>query len=279
MAKEKVDKSGKKITRREFLKGAYRGAQAAAYTAAGAAVGGFVGKGYEVGRDTYDKTFKALNNGVKATGDGLSHLQDKVEGMSPANPVRVSKKVEDQRVALYKRLFRRDKNDQASWNEKKDITTPKEIQPEYQPKDPNTPAAQGSEMTRRGFFKELLHIANKHPVATGATIGGGAGAYKANKAQQEGRYKDKVNQQGEQIEQMNQKVNALESRLAETERPASRTKKTLLLIGILGIFISILLSVTDLTGHSILQGDAKINTFGAVTFIISLIVVLISQKV
>lgn len=171
-------------------------------------------------------------------------------------------------------------------------------------------------VTRRGFLRSLLGQAHEHPVATGTTIGAvyGGGKYAlsglskyltnnqiARLKDENADYKErihlleeykgyleedmkkrdaKVDQLQEElvnvrgiIGQLN-KTNKLEKVVEEPEPP-----KTLLIVGLAGLLVSIIISSVSLTGNSILNMNSQLaNVLGASVFVISLILVLLGRK-
>lgn len=264
-------KPSKNYTRREFLKsGAKVGGAAAVY----GVVGGFLGKGYETIRDS-------LYDAVQKTGNKLVELDEKVEKMGKYNPVRVTKKVEEARGGFWRKILGRTEQDQQEWRDKYGIKNPKTEKDYENPEDSNKPTplygkqAEQEEITRRGFFRTILGYAHQHPVgigiAAGAAYGAGKSAYR-----QKGKIKDKI-----EIAKLKDKVNYLEERMNPEESEVARggLEKTLTIIGIIGLFISIFFSLSNITGLAIFDMSMQKTKISSITILIISLILIIAGKI
>jgi len=260
-------KHSKNYIRREFLKtGAKVGGSAAVY----GTVGGFLGKGYETIRDLYNAV-------IKKGGTYLSEQETKAE-ISKEKP---NKGLGDRFRELSQRLGRfkydtqgkveekvgigRDEKQKQEWRYNKEIPNPKTGKPEERP----------IETTRRGFFRTILGYAHQHPVGTGIAAGAAYGAGKSAYRQRR-KARDKI-----EIAELKDKVNYLEDKINPKESEEVKEaglEKTLTIIGIIGVFISIFFSLSNITGLAILDmSTQKTKISSIIILIISLILIIVGK--
>ena len=264
----KVNRQSKKHTRREAIK---YGAKVGFGAAIWGTVGNVLGRGYGAGRDFY-------RNEVKPTLDKVEKGTDKIKELGD------------------------------------DIN--RTFNPWYQPK-PKEKKEQ-PKLTRRGFLRSLAWQAHEHPQTAGTSLGilYGGGKYAlsglskyltkreiARLKDESIYYKERIHilekyQAGieKNMEVKDAKVEQLQEELAEVKRSIERLKKsgkleekveegkgtgkkTLLLIGSVGLFISIILSSMVITGNAVLNVMGE-NFFllDVILFFASLLLVFIGIK-
>ena len=256
----------KKYTRREAIK---YGAKVSLGAALWGTIGNLLGRGYETGRDFYRSDVKPA--------------LDKVE--------RGTSKIEE-------------------WGD--DIN--RTLNPWYEPKEKE----EQPKLTRRGFLKSLAWQAHEHPVAAGTLVGAtyGVGKYaltnisKYLTKREIARLKDEnIDYKGrihileeyrngleQSMKEKDAKVEQLQEELAEVKKIIRRLEKPsdlegkveegkttgqkiLLLIGGVGLFISIILSLEVITGNAILNVSGEnIFLLDVILFFASLLLVFIGIK-
>ena len=260
----------KKYTRREAIK---YGAKVGLGAAIWGTVGNLFGRGYRYGRDFYREE-------IKPTLDKAEKALDKVEELA----------------------------DDAN----------RTFNPWYEPKPKEKSQPEQQRLTRRGFLKSLAWQAHENPVAAGTLVGAtyGAGKYAlanisnyltkrqiARLKDESTGYKERIhileeyrNGLEQSMKEKDAKVEQLQEELIEVKKTIRRLekpgelegkveergttgKKTLLLIGSVGLFISIILSSAVITGNAILYVSGKnIFLFDVILFFASLLLVFIGIK-
>jgi hypothetical protein len=202
-------------SRRDFLVAGGRAGGAAAVYGTGL---GIVGKGYSSVKDyVNDKIYRIS---AKAT-----ELDQKVENLPKYHPAKQAKNLRELRSEMWGKITGRTVEDKADFRREYGINNPKtgKLDEPYK-----------SEMqTRRSFLKSFLGYANKNPVKTGAALGMAYGASSSGIKQYSERRKE------------NKIIKKVERRLGPV---AGGLEKTLVIVGVLGIFLSFFLSLTNITG-------------------------------
>jgi hypothetical protein len=260
---------GPNYTRREVLK---YGAKVGVGATIWGAVGGGLGKAYDLFRQGYQAA-------VRETGNKLSALDEKIENSK--NPVveytvQPVKKAEDWRGSAWRKIFGRDEKDTQEWKDKYGIKSGKE-----KPYEPNLPKKQSDpnkpnpleevQSTRRGFIRYMLGLGNQYPTESGVVAGAAYGGVKHAISGHES-YKQAVT-----IGDLKQRVSELE-RKTQNSAPPSDRNKTLIILGILGMIISLIFVATTLTGFSVLSlGIKNSMKAGLAVFLASISLILLGK--
>jgi len=252
---------GKKNTRREFLK--YIGGASIYATAGG-------GLGY-----AYDHARDYLNSFTRNIGNKLGGLDTKVEELNPKNPVKIAKDVETWRSKLYSGIFGRTKEDKAEFREKTGIENSDTYEPKKQDSQYKEP-----EITRRRFFGTIFNYANQHPIVAGAGGGTIYGAYKTKKTYKTKKeiagLKDNVEGLKKENTDLKDRLSGLEEKLKDLGQKAK--DNPIVMIGIIGLFISIILSSISLTGFSLLDSKTYSFSLNIIVFLISFLLLSLGIK-
>lgn len=234
-------------TRRDFLK----------TTAYGAGV--YAGIGTGVGA-AYNWIRDLTRKGTKEVGNALVNVDEKVqESIERGNKVIEPVYNAEKALADFQRkLLGRTPEDQAEWRNKKGIKHPSDYVPENKKE----------EISRRGFFKTLLGVANQYPIPTGsiagATYGAGKTALKERSSyvqkRETARLKDTVEYQGKKIEELEKAIKKRGNQEGDLENKINTTNLIILPIIILTLISSIGLSISKITGFSIIGTSSAGNT-------------------
>ena len=238
MTEDEYNRHQKKRTRREVLK---IGANATLYSG----IGAIFGKLFGVARDKYEEFMDMIGEveekAARANEEINRRYDKRTEEMKKSsNPAaraggEVADKVEDAedwRTDLFRKILIRDEEDVEEYREERGLNNGGEnservdsVEDSYRLKEGSGNAGEKEEVTRRGFFGELLSglgsIAYDHPTETGAILGAAYGATKsglssliegrtpreiARLKDENERLDDKAERLGEMVEGLNEKV-------------------------------------------------------------------------
>lgn len=306
MARREKRKRGaheRKYARREVLKGAAR-------TGVYAGVGAGAGAVYRAGRDFLRFIGDKIRAVERVTGNALYDIDNEYDARvsrleKSKNPVvrgagktaKGVKKAEGWRARLYRRLAGRSEEDQRKWREDRKIgeyaepPRPSTTKPTTRKKPIQYAAEQESEKTnRRGFFRTILGLAHDHPVAAGATTGATYGAGKSvvktyadrGKGREIARLRDDNEELRERVSKLEKGGKKKKEDLEDRVEGPPKTGKavTLIAVGLLGVILSIILSVSKVTGYAVQSGESvDLGIINLVLFIVSLVALFISRWV
>jgi hypothetical protein len=278
----------KNLTRRQTLM--YLG-KAATSGAIYGTIGRLVGKGYLATRDR-------IKDYVGKTGTRLSEIDDKVEGLSNTNPVKVSKNTHDWRANIWRKISGQTKEKQADTRRILGIKDPKKYENQRtKEKGKTNPETEKVNYDRRGFLRKIAGIADENPVATGTGIGILYGV-SSSAIKNLGRYLDKreiailkqeKDASKEELETIKSKLSGVEENYkkvldrienqdigeSKLEKEVNKGKNLLLFLGAIGLLVSISSFFGNITGATIGFSGTKTNLISIGLFFISSITILL----
>ncbi len=230
----------RKYTRRQFGKEVVGGAgRVGVY----GVIGGFVGK---IAEEIYD----LYNVGIKKLGNKFAEYDEKIEkSENPIveNTVKPVKKAEDWRQKFWSNLFGRSEEDKQEFREQYEIETEQDKKRDYENQVEEKAEEGYEQVSRRGFLGNIVNYAFRHPVGSGAVVGGSYGGLrgvsKGSEHMERARLKDDLAKTREGVKKLEEKLE---------EIVGEGSSKLLVVLGLGFIFLSVMSSAVNLTGYSVL---------------------------